>query len=66
LCANFHDLARAADNSSTTHAVILYFKKAFDKVSYLLLMEKSDELKELTQSLLIEYRAFWLTEVKKW
>jgi len=35
LCSTFHDLARAADNSSTTHAVILDFKKAFDKVPHL-------------------------------
>jgi len=40
LCANFHDLARVVDNSSTTHAVILDFKKAFDKLPHLLLIEK--------------------------
>jgi len=40
LCATFHNLARAADNSSTTHAVTLDFKKAFNKVPHLLLIEK--------------------------
>jgi len=45
LCATFHDLARAADNSSTTHAIILDFKEAFDEVPHLLLIEKIRRIK---------------------
>ena len=40
LCATYHDLAKALENGSTTHAVILDFKKAFDKVPHSLLLQK--------------------------
>jgi len=45
LYTTIHDLARAADNSSTTHTVILDFKKACDKVPHLLLIEKIRQIK---------------------
>ena len=32
LCATYHELAKAAEQSTTVHAVILDFQKAFDKV----------------------------------
>ena len=40
LCATFHELARTAEAKKTTYAVVLDFKKAFDKVSHALLMQK--------------------------
>ena len=38
LCATYHDLVSAADKGHTIHAIIMDFKKAFDKVSHLLLL----------------------------
>ena len=32
LCATYHDLVNVADKGHTTHAIIIDFKKAFDKV----------------------------------
>ena len=40
LCATFHELARTAEAKKTTYAVVLDFKKAFDKVPHALLMQK--------------------------
>jgi len=40
LCSTFHDLAQTAEKSRSTHALILDFKKAFDKVPHRLLMDK--------------------------
>ena len=40
LCATYHDLVSAVDKGHTTHAIIMDFKKAFDKVSHLLLLRK--------------------------
>ena len=40
LCATYHDLVSVADKGHTTHAIIMDFKTAFDKVSHLLLLRK--------------------------
>ena len=40
LCATYNDLAKAADDGHTTHAIVMDFKKAFDKVPHLLLLQK--------------------------
>ena len=37
LCATYHDLSKSMESSKTTHALILDFKKAFDKVPHKLL-----------------------------
>ena len=34
LCATYHDLVSTADKGRKTHAIIMNFKKAFDKVSH--------------------------------
>ena len=34
LCSTYHDLAKAHNESLTTHAVVLDFKKGFDKVPH--------------------------------
>ena len=41
LCATYHELAKAADEGHTTHAIVMDFKKAFDKkVPHFLLLQK--------------------------
>ena len=41
LCAtSYHELAKAADEGHTTHAIVMDFKKAFDKVPYVLFLQK--------------------------
>ena len=40
LCSSYHELAKAADEGHTTHAIFIDFKKAFDKVPQLSLLQK--------------------------
>ena len=40
LCSTYHDFVKTAEKSICTHALILDFKKAFDKVPHRLLMKK--------------------------
>ena len=47
LCRTFHNIAKSWDAGDTTHAVVLDFKKAFDKVPHRLLMHKLEYLNVL-------------------
>ena len=44
LCATFHELAKTAKAKKTTHALVLEFKKAFNKVLHALLMQKPKQI----------------------
>jgi len=44
LCVTYHDLVKAADERHTTPVVIMGFKKAFDKVPHLMLLQKLQEI----------------------
>jgi len=39
-CVTYHNLVKAADEGHTTHAVVMDFKKTFDKVPHLMLLQK--------------------------
>ena len=52
LCATYHELAKAADEGHATHAIVLDFKKAFDKVPHLLLLQKLQEIPGINMYLL--------------
>ena len=47
LCTIFHKLARTAEAKKTTHAVVLDFKKTFDKVPHTLLMQKLKQIPDI-------------------
>jgi len=66
LRATFHDLVRAADNLSTTHALILDFKKAFDKAPHLLLIEKIRRIKGVDPVIANWIQSFLTDKSKKW
>ena len=40
LCATYYNLVKPMDSTKTTHALILDFKKTFDKVPHILLLQK--------------------------
>ena len=46
LCATYHELVKAADEGHTTHAIVMDFKKAFDKVPHFLLLKKLQGIPE--------------------
>ena len=52
LCATYHDLVKSMDSAKTTHALILGFKKAFDKVPHLLLLQKLRNISDLAITLI--------------
>ena len=47
LCAVFHELARTAEAKKTTDAVVLNFKKAFDKVLHAQLMQNRKQMPDM-------------------
>ena len=56
LCSTYHDLAKAHDESLTTHAVVLDFKKAFNKVPYSLLLQKLRQIPEINPQIVNEFK----------
>ena len=51
LCATYHDLAKAIENGSPVHGVVLDFRKAFDKVPHNLLMQKIRQITDINPSI---------------
>ncbi len=52
LCSTFNDLAKSVNDGHTTHALVMDFKKAFDKVPHLLLLQKLQNIPGLDGYLL--------------
>ena len=52
LCSTMHDIYTAVDNSSTVHAVVMDFTKAFDRVPHALLMSKLSKVPDIGDYLL--------------
>jgi len=64
LCATYHDLAKTSESAGTTHAVVMDFKKAFDKVPHALLMQKIKRIPEINP-LLVNWIQDFLTDRKQ-
>ena len=47
LSATFNELARTAEAKKTTHAVVLDFRNAFDKVPHALLVQKLKQIPDM-------------------
>ena len=52
LCSTYNDLAKTVGESSTVHAVLLDFKKAFDKVPHTLLFKKIQQISGIDNKLI--------------
>jgi len=53
LCGTYHKIARNTENNYATHAVVLDFAKAFDKVSHQLLMNKLSQIPKINHQILM-------------
>ena len=65
LCATYHELAKAADEGHTTHAVVMDFKKkAFDKeVPHFLLLQKLQGTPGIDTTFLTGYLISFLIDI---
>ena len=59
LCATYHELAKAAEQSTAVHAVVLDFQKAFDKVPHKILMDKIRKIENIDP-----YIANWVQDLR--
>ena len=66
LCSTYNDLAKAHDESLTTHAVVLDFKKVFDKVSHSLLLQKLRQIPEINSQIVSWVQDFITDRNKRW
>ena len=64
LCATYHDLVKSYDLKHTTHALVLDFKKAFDKVPHELLMLKIKQIPDIDLQL-VDWIQDFLTNRKQ-
>jgi len=62
LCATYHDLVKAADEGHSTHAVAMDFKKAFDKVPHLMLLQKLQDIPGINNTSLTGYSISFPTD----
>ena len=58
LCGTYHELARSMNNAKSVHAVILDFKKAFDKVPHDLLLKKLHAIQDIHPQIINWIRNF--------
>ena len=65
LCATCHDLVKSVNLTKTTHALILDYKKAFDKVPHLLLLQKLRYILELDITLMDWIQDFLTSRTQK-
>ena len=65
LCSTYNDLAKAHDESLTTHVVVLDFKKAFDNVPPFF-SKNYGKFQRLTHQCLTGFKTLYQTESKRW